>query len=107
MKAYQSPAPGGRKYGLLGLRKEGAEEMNDMTVDAHASPSRTMGVDEFLAFLETRPKGEHWDLIEGVVVMMSPAGYVHQRVASNFSDLLNDATGCLFCCRAACGRSRA
>jgi Uma2 family endonuclease len=44
-----------------------------------------------MAFMATRPKGEHWDLIEGVAVMMSPAGYLHQRVASNFRDLLNNA----------------
>ncbi len=62
-----------------------------MTVNAPASLSGTMNVDEFIAFLETRPEGEHWDLIEGVAVMMSPAGLVHQRVASNFRDLLNAA----------------
>jgi Uma2 family endonuclease len=65
--------------------------MNEMTVNAPASLTGTMDVDAFMAFLETRPKGEHWDLIEGVAVMMSPAGYVHQRVASNFRDLLNAA----------------
>jgi Uma2 family endonuclease len=65
--------------------------MNDMIVNAPASLSGTMDVDEFMAFLETRPKGEHWDLIEGVAVMMALAGYLHQRVASNFRDLLNSA----------------
>lgn len=62
-----------------------------MTVNAPAPLSGTMNVDEFMAFLETRPEGEHWDLIGGMAVMMSPAGYVHQRVASNFRDLLNAA----------------
>jgi hypothetical protein len=38
--------------------------MNDMTVNAPASLFGTMDVDEFMAFMETRPKGEHWDLIE-------------------------------------------
>jgi Uma2 family endonuclease len=65
--------------------------MNEMTVNAPAPLSGTMDVDEFMAFMETRPKGEHWDLIEGVAVMMAPAGYLHQRVASNFRDLLNTA----------------
>jgi Uma2 family endonuclease len=65
--------------------------MNEMTVNAPASLSGTMNVDEFMAFLETRPEGEHWDLIEGVAVMMAPAGLVHQQVASNFRDLLNAA----------------
>jgi Uma2 family endonuclease len=50
-----------------------------------------MDVDEFMAFMETRPKGEHWDLIEGVAVMMSPATDVHQRVAYNFCNLLDRA----------------
>jgi Uma2 family endonuclease len=65
--------------------------MNEMTVNAHVSLSGTMNVDEFMAFLETRPEGEHWDLIGGIAVMMSPAGMVHQQVASNFRDLLNAA----------------
>ena len=38
-----------------------------MNVDASARPfSGTMDVDEFMAFLDTRPHGEHWELIEGV-----------------------------------------
>jgi Uma2 family endonuclease len=65
--------------------------MNDMTVNAPVSLSGTMNVDEFMAFMETRPKEEHRDLIEGVAVMMSPAGYLRQLVASNFRDLLNAA----------------
>jgi Uma2 family endonuclease len=62
-----------------------------MNVNAPAPLSGTMDVDEFMAFMETRPEGEHWDLIEGMAVMMSPAGTVHQQVASNFRDLLNAA----------------
>jgi hypothetical protein len=62
-----------------------------MTVNTHEPSTGTMDVDEFMAFMETRPKGEHWDLIEGVAVMMASANYLHQRVASNFRDLLNRA----------------
>ena len=63
-----------------------------MNVDASARPfSGTMDVDEFMAFLETRPHGEHWELIEGVAVMMAPASYAHQRIAYNFCSLLNSA----------------
>jgi Uma2 family endonuclease len=51
----------------------------------------TMDVDEFMAFLETRPHGEHWELIEGVAVMMAPATYAHQHIAYNLCILLNDA----------------
>ena len=53
--------------------------------------SGTMDVDEFMAFLETRPHGEHWELIEGVAVMMAPATYAHQRIAYNLCILLNGA----------------
>ena len=62
-----------------------------MTVNAPASLSGTMDVDEFMAFMETRPKGEHWDLIEGVAVMMAPASYAHQRIAFNLCNLLDSA----------------
>jgi Uma2 family endonuclease len=63
-----------------------------MTVNAAALPfSGNMDVDEFMEFLETRPEGEHWELIEGVAVMMAPASYAHQRIASNFCNLLNSA----------------
>ena len=55
-----------------------------MTVNAPVrSPSGTMDVDEFMAFLETRPHTERWDLIEGVAVMMAPASYAHQRIVRN------------------------
>jgi Uma2 family endonuclease len=63
-----------------------------MTVHAPLPPaSGAMDVDEFMAFLETRPDGERWDLIEGVAVMMAPPSYAHQRIASNLCSLLNSA----------------
>ncbi|HLK81719.1 MAG TPA: Uma2 family endonuclease [Xanthobacteraceae bacterium] len=62
-----------------------------MTVNAPAPLSGSMDVDEFMAFMQTRPKGEHWDLIEGVAVMMAPASYAHQRIVANFCNLLNAA----------------
>jgi len=62
-----------------------------MTVNAPTQLSGTMDVDEFMAFMETRPKGEHWDLIEGVAVMRAPASYAHRRIAYNLCNLLNSA----------------
>lgn len=63
-----------------------------MSVNAPAPAlSGTMDVDEFMAFLETRPDEERWDLIEGVAVMMAPPSYAHQRIAQNLSELLNRA----------------
>jgi Uma2 family endonuclease len=52
-----------------------------------------MDVDEFMAFLETRPDEEHWELIEGVAVMMAPPTFAHQRIVYNLCNLLNTAFG--------------
>ena len=61
-----------------------------MNVNAPAPPfSGTMDVDEFMAFLEMRPKEERWDLIEGIAVMMAPPSLAHQRIALNLCELLN------------------
>ena len=63
-----------------------------MNVNTPAQPfSGTMDVDEFMAFLETRPDNEHWELIEGVAVMMAPPSYAHQRIVYNLCSLLNAA----------------
>ena len=53
--------------------------------------SGNMDVDEFMDFLETRPDEEHWELIEGVAVMMAPASPAHQWIAYNFCNILNSA----------------
>ncbi len=62
-----------------------------MTVDSAASFA-SMDVDEFMAFVETRPHGEDWELIEGVAVMKAPATYAHRRLAFNLCGLLNAAS---------------
>lgn len=63
-----------------------------MNVNAPTQPfSGTMDIDEFMAFLETRPDDERWDLIEGVAVMMAPPTYAHQRIAYNLCVLLNES----------------
>src|SRR5262245_58500128 len=63
-----------------------------MNVNAPAQPlSGTMDVDEFMAFLETRPDNERWDLIEGVAVMMAPPTFAHQRITRNWRELLNSS----------------
>jgi Uma2 family endonuclease len=51
-----------------------------------------MDVDEFMAFVETRPHGEDWELIEGVAMMKAPTTYAHRRLAFNLSGLLNAAS---------------
>ena len=63
-----------------------------MTLNAPARPiAGTMDVDEFMAFLEMRPKEERWHLIEGMAVMMAPPSLALQRIALNFCELLNRA----------------
>jgi Uma2 family endonuclease len=68
--------------------------MGKMNLNTPAPPlSGNMDIDEFTAFLETRPDEERWDLIEGIAVMMAPPSYAHQRIARNLSELLNTAFG--------------
>lgn len=50
-----------------------------------------LSIEAFRAFYESRPDEEHWELIDGVPMMMAPATFVHQRIASNLERLLNDA----------------
>ncbi len=51
----------------------------------------TMPIDVFRAFYESRPDEEHWELIDGVAMMMASPTRAHQRIASNLESLLNDA----------------
>jgi Uma2 family endonuclease len=60
-----------------------------MTVHAQRPAKLTIG--EFLAFYDTRPDEEQWQLIDGVAVLMTPPFVVHQRIAGNLERLLNDA----------------
>lgn len=47
-------------------------------------------VEEYLAFIESRPEEERWQLIDGVAMMMPPPTLRHQRIASNLARRLND-----------------
>ena len=51
----------------------------------------TLSIEAFRVFYDSRPDEEHWELIDGVPMMMAPATFVHQRIASNLERLLNDA----------------
>jgi Uma2 family endonuclease len=42
-----------------------------------------MTIEEFLAYMDTRPDGERWELIEGVAVMNASPTQWHQVIASN------------------------
>jgi Uma2 family endonuclease len=50
-----------------------------------------LSVASFRAWLASRPDEEHWELIEGVPMMMTPPSRRHQRIASNLESLLNAA----------------
>jgi Uma2 family endonuclease len=50
-----------------------------------------LSVASFRAWLASRPDEEHWELIEGVPMMMTPPNRRHQRIASNLETLLNAA----------------
>jgi Uma2 family endonuclease len=55
-------------------------------------PVRTDGkftVEEFLAFIESRPDDERWQLIDGVAMMMPPPTVPHQIIAGNLAFELN------------------
>ena len=50
-----------------------------------------LSVASFRTWLASRPDEEHWELIEGVPMMMTPPNRRHQRIASNLEALLNAA----------------
>src|SRR3954452_18368787 len=65
--------------------------MSETNLNAPAQPySGTMDVDEFMAFYETRPHGERWELIEGIAVLATPGSIAQRRIASNLSLHLNN-----------------
>ena len=53
--------------------------------------SPRLSVELFRGFLEGRPDEEHWELIDGVAVMMAPPTLAHQIIAGNLQRLLNEA----------------
>jgi Uma2 family endonuclease len=54
-----------------------------MSARTKLAPDDQMTIEEFLAFTDTRPDGERWELIEGVAVLNpSPVDY-HQFVVAN------------------------
>lgn len=42
-------------------------------------------VEEYLAWLDTRPSEERWQLIDGVAMMMTPPTLRHQNIAQNLA----------------------
>ena len=50
-----------------------------------------LSVASFRTWLTSRPDEEHWELIEGIPMMMAPPDRRHQRIVSNLEFLLNAA----------------
>ena len=51
-------------------------------------PAEPMTIERFLAYTETRPDDEKWELIEGKAVMQASASKPHQIIAANIGGLL-------------------
>jgi Uma2 family endonuclease len=59
-----------------------------MTARPKLAPEQQMTIEEFLAFTDTRPEEERWELIEGVPVLNpSPIDY-HQIAVTNIAGFL-------------------
>ena len=59
-----------------------------MNVRPKLAPDQQMTIEEFLAFTETRPQEERWELIEGVAVMNPSPVEHHQVVVTNIATYL-------------------
>lgn len=59
-----------------------------MNIRAKLTPAQHMTIEEFLAFYDTRPKGEKWELIEGVAVMSPTPVEHHQVIVANICHYL-------------------
>jgi Uma2 family endonuclease len=57
-------------------------------MQAKLAEADQMTIEEFLAFMESRPDGERWELIEGVAVINAAPTQWHQVIASNIVRLL-------------------
>jgi len=56
---------------------------------AKLAPEHQMTIEEFLAFTDTRPDEERWELIEGIAVMNAAPAEFHQVIAGNIVMLLS------------------
>lgn len=54
-----------------------------MTARTKLAPEDQLTIEEFLAFTDTRPDGERWELIEGVAIMNPSPVEFHQVIVAN------------------------
>ena len=62
-------------------------------VDAKRQNAPILTVASFRSWLTSRPDEEHWELIEGLPVMMTPPNRRHQKIVYNLEVILNAAFG--------------
>jgi Uma2 family endonuclease len=67
-----------------------AEQVNDMAGIQQRTLPR-MSIQAFRRFVEDTPDEQHWELIDGVAMMMAPPTVAHQIIAANLQQLLNVA----------------
>jgi Uma2 family endonuclease len=61
-----------------------------MSAHTKLAPDEQMTIEEFLAFTDSRPDGERWELIEGVAIMSPSPVEHHQVVVLNIGRYLMD-----------------
>ena len=59
-----------------------------MTARPKFAPEEQLTIEEFLAFTDTRPDEERWELIEGVAIMTASPIDDHQMIVGNITALL-------------------
>lgn len=62
-----------------------------MTVHANLAPELQLTVEEFLAFTDSRPDGEKWELIEGAAIINPSPTDFHQIIVLNIGSYLLQA----------------
>lgn len=58
-------------------------DVTPMMLPNELSEARRMSFEEFDAIVARRPDHEHWELVEGYPVMMTPPVFLHQRIVLN------------------------
>ncbi len=56
-----------------------------MTTATKVRTDARFTVEEYLAFIDTRPSEERWQLIDGVAMMLTPPTLRHQNIAHNLA----------------------
>jgi Uma2 family endonuclease len=61
-----------------------------MSIRPKFPPEQQMTIEQFLAFAQTRPQEERWELIEGLPVLNPAPVRIHRLIAGNIMGFLRD-----------------